>query len=224
MQALRDEVVDRIGAAFVERGWQLWDEAGRETPTLTLSRPNDVIHSIALTSLPLSFGGVRFSPSLEVAHVDVSRLAAAFAGRSWSGAGDTSLFGTTLATLVRAGGDLKQSAVGWTIESRSDVEPAVDAMFGNIKIHGMAYLNRFRDLEDLISWMRADKGYQILVGNLAVALAVSGASEEAAQTLHDYVAFVARMPPGVLRDRTRSFVEAFAAHFGYGADAAGPAA
>ncbi|MEV4139927.1 hypothetical protein AB0J72_48180 [Dactylosporangium sp. NPDC049742] len=221
MHALRDVVVDRMGAALVERGWQRWGDASDETPRLTLSRPGDIVCSIGLASLARSYGGVEFSPTAGVTHVEVSRLSAVFAGHAWRGPGDSSLFGTTLATLVRAGGRPDQSVRGWAVDAESAVEPAVDDMLECIDTDGMAYLDGFRDLGDLISWMRADKGYQILVGKLAVALAVAGERDEAILTLRDYVAFVAQVPPGVLRDRTQAFVDAFAAHFGYGGEVAG---
>ena len=212
---VRDAAVTRLGAALVERGWQWWDEADRETPSLILSRPNDLINSIGLVSQALSGDQVSFSPTLGVTHLEVSRLAAAFSGRSWRGAGDSSSFGTSLSGLLHAAGISGSPYSRWMIESPSEMERIVDVIHADVEVYGMAFWNGFHELDDLISWMQADKGYQSIVGNLAVALALTGASEEAIGALEEYSAFTARQA-GRMHDRTREFVAAFVAHFGFG--------
>lgn len=217
MHALRDEAVSRLGVALVERGWQWWDEADHETPSFVLNRSNDLVNSIGLVSHEISGNQVAFSPTLGVTHLEVSRLAATFSGRPWRGAGDSSSFGTSLSSLLHSAGVPGSPYSRWLIEAQSEMERTVDVILADIEVYGMAFWDGFHDLGDMISCMQADKGYQALVGNLAIALALTGANEEAIGALEEYSAFTA-LQTGRMRDRTRSFVMSFSAHFGFGAE------
>jgi hypothetical protein len=218
MHSVRSEALTRLGAALVDRGWLWWDGVDQETPSLTQNRSNNIVISVGFVSQNFPEGQVSFSPTLGVTHREVSRLAAAFNGRPWRGAGDSSSLGTSLSTLLQAAGISGAPYARWMISSPSEVERVGDVILGDLETYGTTFWDRFQDLYDMISWMQADKGYQALVGNLAIALAVTGANAEAADALEQYSAFTAQQS-GRIRDRTNSFLSAFSTYFGFGAGA-----
>ncbi|MFI7078357.1 hypothetical protein ACIBO1_13810 [Micromonospora sp. NPDC049903] len=214
---MRSEVVFRLGAALTERGWRWWDDINHETPSLVLSSSNGMVYSVGLVSQTMSERRVAFSPTLGVTHVEVSRLAAAFNGRPWRGAGDSSSLGVALSNLLHSAGFPASPYSRWMVNSESEVEHVSSVILEDLELHGSDFWNGFLGLDDMISWMRGDKGYQALVGNLAIALALRGADEEAVVALREYAAFATGLPEK-MRDRTRVFLVSFSEHFELGSN------
>ncbi|GIF38681.1 hypothetical protein [Actinoplanes xinjiangensis] len=202
-----------LGTALVEHGWQWHKGVDRETPSLTLAASDEIVWSIGLVSRDFSANEVGFNPTLGITHVEVGRLAATFNGRQWRGPGDSSLLGRSLSALLCDAGISNAPYPRWIIEGESEVEIKTQVILDDIENYAAPFWSAFSDLDSQIFWMRNDMGYQALVGNLSIALAVAGAREEAARALKAYAEF-APQAVGPLRVRTDSFLELFSAHFG----------
>jgi hypothetical protein len=215
LDTLGNSAAGALAAQLESSGWrrvgQVYDEPG--VAGFARQEVEDIAYQLDLL-WDVKLDSVNFSIILGVRHVELNTLVSRFMGRA--SAGRTATFGRSLIDLlphiVPA-----ELANRWRVRSAAGVESFVETAAGDVEGYGLPFLRNFRNLDDIISHLAAEKRYQMMSGQLAVAYGLASRWAQAEDALHEY-ANVAESQRGPMLRQSENFLSNFAEHFGFGSD------
>lgn len=213
IDALEYRVIDALDDRLGSMGWERLGGVDFEDKVSTYSRMAacSISHRI-IVSWSEIIAGFSYSPVMSVRHSVVNLLAARFAGQVDSE--ETSTFGRSLISLLPSGLPADRVTTWW-VRSEEDVDPVVEKISADVERYGLPFLQRYRDLDDIISHLEGEQRHQVLSGYLAIACGLAERQTQAERALAEY-AEASHDQRGPMLRQSQDFLREFTVHFGFG--------